>query len=172
MADQDTNTDTLPTPEQDSDNQPQVTTLLQYVKDLSAECPSAPAVFQWQSQPALDVQFGIASEKVADDVHEAGLKIEVKATSDEGTRFIVDLTYAGLFAFRNIPEDQLAPFLLVEGPRLLFPFARQIVSDAVQNMGFPPLLLEPIDFGAVFAAQMQAQAGQLAGAGEPPVGNA
>lgn len=172
MAEQDTTTDIAATPEQDAENMPQATTLMQYVKDLSVENPSAPAVFQWQSQPALDVQFGINGEKVADDVHEVTLKIEVKATSEEGTRFIVDLSYAGLFAFRNIPEDQLGPFLLVEGPTLLFPFARQIVSDAVQHMGFPPLLLEPINFAGVLAAQMQAQQDQPGGTGEPPVGNA
>lgn len=177
MAEQDTTVDTATTPEADGSNAPEATTIVQYVKDLSVESPSAPAVFQWQAQPALDVQFGINSEKVADDVHEVVLKIEVNATSEQGTHFIVDVSYAGLFGFRNIPEDQLAPFLLVEGPRLLFPFARQIVAESTQNLGFLPLLLEPIDFASAFVAQMEAQQQELAteqpgGAGDPPVGNA
>jgi len=142
---------------------------------LSAESPSAPQVFQWQEQPSLDVQFGLDGGKIADDVHEVVLKIVVNAKSDKGTHFIVDLSYAGLFGFRNISEDSLAPFLLVEAPRLLFPFARQVVAEAVQNLGFPPLLLDPIDFGAAYMAQLEAQqqaAGQAGGDGEPPVGHA
>lgn len=174
MADQDPIT---PAPEANGDDAPQAATIAQYVKDLSAESPSAPAVFQWQEQAAIDVQFGINGNKVADDVHEVILKIDVKASSSQGTHFIIDLSYAGLFAFRNIPEEALPPFLLAEAPRLLFPFARQVVADAIQQMGFPPLLLEPIDFGAAFAAQLEAQqqaeaAGQPGGAGDPPVGNA
>jgi preprotein translocase subunit SecB len=154
---------------------PQVATIAQYIKDLSAESPSAPQVFQWQVQPSLDVQFGLNAEKAAEDVHEITLKVEVSAKSENGTHFIVDLTYGGLFAIRNVPDDALGPFLLIEGPRLLFPFARQIVAEAVQNLGFPPLLLDPIDFGAAYMAQLEAQQqaqGQPGGNGEPPVGHA
>jgi len=135
---------------------PQVATLAQYIKDLSVENPSAPAVFQWQEQPSLDVQFHLNAEKVADEVHEVGLKIEVTARSENGVHFVVDLSYAGLFGLRNIPEEALGPILLVEAPRLLFPFARQIIADAVTNTGFPPLLLDPIDFTAAYMAQLQA----------------
>jgi preprotein translocase subunit SecB len=175
MADQDPIT---PAPEgngQGAGEQPQATTIAQYIKDLSAESPSAPQVFQWQTQPALDVQFGINGSKVGEDVHEIILKIEVNAKSDSGTHFIVDLSYAGLFGFRNIPEEALPPFLLVEAPRLLFPFARQIIAEAVQNLGFPPVLLDPIDFASAYMAQAGAQQqveDQPGGAGEPPVGNA
>ena len=170
MADQDPNT---PAVEGDGDEAatgaPQAATIAQYIKDLSAESPSSPQVFQWQNQPTLDVQFGINGNKVADDVHEITLKVTVAAKSDAGTHFIVDLTYAGLFAFRNFPEEALPPFLLIEAPRLLFPFARQIIADSVQNLGFPPVLLDPIDFAAAFMAQQQGQPG---GDGEPPVGHA
>jgi len=135
--------------------EPQVTTLAQYIKDLSVENPSAPQVFQWQTQPSLDVQFHLNAEKVADDVHEVSLRIEVSARSDSGVHFVVDLSYAGLFGLTNIPDEALGPFLLIEAPRLLFPFARQIIADAVINTGFPPLLLDPIDFAAAYIAQMQ-----------------
>ncbi len=173
MADQDP---TTPAPEANGDpntDSPQAATIAQYVKDLSVESPSSPAVFQWETAPALDVQFGINGSKVGDDVHEVILKIEVSAKSNSGTHFIVDLSYAGLFGFRNIPEEALPPFLLVEAPRLLFPFARQIIAEAVQNLGFPPVLLDPIDFAAAYLAQSEAQAqGQPGGDGEPPVGHA
>jgi len=175
MADEDTN-DAAPDGIGELDaGAPQVATIAQYIKDLSAEGPSSPQVFQWQVQPSLDVQFGLNAEKVAEDVHEITLKVEVNAKSDNGTHFIVDLSYGGLFAIRNVPDDALGPFLLIEGPRILFPFARQIVAEAVQNLGFPPLLLDPIDFGAAYMAQLEAQQqaqGQPGGNGEPPVGHA
>jgi preprotein translocase subunit SecB len=136
---------------------PQAATIAQYIKDLSVESPSAPNVFQWQDQPSLDVGFNLNVEKVSDDVSEVMLKVEVKAQSQRGVHFLVDLTFAGLFGLRNFPEEAVAPFLLIEAPRLLFPFARQIIAESIQNMGFPPLLLEPIDFGAAYLAQMQAQ---------------
>jgi preprotein translocase subunit SecB len=155
---------------------PQAATIAQYIKDLSAESPSAPQVFQWQTQPSLDVQFGINGTKVADDVHEVVLKVEITAKSDSGTHFIIDLSYGGLFAFRNFPDEAMSPFLLVEAPRLLFPFARQIIAESVQNLGFPPVLLDPIDFGAAYVAQAEAQQQQVqdqpGGPGEPPVGQA
>ncbi|MEO5773220.1 MAG: protein-export chaperone SecB [Sphingomicrobium sp.] len=134
----------------------QIANLHQYIKDLSVESPSAPQVFQWQSQPSIDVQFHINIEKVSDDVQEVALKIDVSARSDQGVHFVVDLTYAGLFGLRNVPEEALSPFLLAEAPRLLFPFARQVIASATQDAGFPALVLEPIDFGAAYMAQMEA----------------
>ncbi|WP_309610607.1 protein-export chaperone SecB [Sphingomonas sp.] len=157
----------LPTTDLPDDGQPQAATIAQYIKDLSVENPNAPAVYQWGVQPQLDVQFNIAVDKVADDVHQVTLKIEVSAKSDNGTHFHVDLSYGGVFAFRNLPEEALPPFLLVEAPRLLFPFARQIVAEAVQGAGFPPLLLDPIDFAAAYMAQVEA-----ANAGGEPNGQA
>jgi preprotein translocase subunit SecB len=153
------------------DNEPQVMTITQYIKDLSVESPSSPQAFQWQVQPQLEVQFNIAVDKVADEVHEVVLKIEVAARSDQGVHFLVDLSYGGLYGLRNIPDDALPPFLLIEAPRLLFPFARQIIADATANTGFPPLLLDPIDFGAAYMAQLQAQQGQGELGGNGAAGN-
>ncbi|HKX91476.1 MAG TPA: protein-export chaperone SecB [Sphingomicrobium sp.] len=154
MADQDSAAQGNGSGQDTSD--PQVATLAQYIKDLSVENPSSPQVFQWQVQPSLDVQFNLNAEKVADDVHEVSIKIEVTARSDNGVHFVVDLSYAGLFGLRNVPDEALGPILLVEAPRMLFPFARQIIADAVTNTGFPPLLLDPIDFGAAYMAQLEA----------------
>ena len=130
--------------------EPQVSVIAQYIKDLSVENPSSPQVFQWQVQPNVDVQFNINVDKVADDIHEVVLKVEVSARSDNGVHFVVDLSYAGLFGIRNAPEEALPPFLLIEAPRLIFPFARQVIADAVANTGFPPLLLDPIDFAGAY----------------------
>jgi preprotein translocase subunit SecB len=150
-----------------------ISILAQYIKDLSVENPNAPAVYQWQVQPNLDVQFNINVQTVADDVHEVLLKVEVTAKSDNGIHFVVDLSYGGLFGLRNVPPEAVQPFLLIEAPRLVFPFARQIIAEAVSNSGFPPLLLDPIDFAGAYMAQLQAQQQQQGvegggnGGGEP-----
>jgi preprotein translocase subunit SecB len=153
-----------------NDDLPQVGVLAQYVKDLSFENPNAPAVYQWQSQPQMDVQFNIGTQSAGPDIHEVSLKIDITAKADEGTAFRIELLYAGLFALRNIPAEQLQPFLLAEAPRLLFPFARKVIADAAMEGGFPPLRLDPIDFAGLYlqSAQQQGegnggQAGDAAG---------
>ena len=138
------------------DTAPAAGLISQYVKDLSFENPNAPAIYQSQAAPQIDVQFNIGAEQVGEEVHEVTLKIEVKADSEGTVAFIVDLTYSGLFGFRNVPADQIQPYLLAEGPRLLFPFARRVVADTIRDGGFPPLLLEPIDFAQLY---MQQQSG-------------
>jgi preprotein translocase subunit SecB len=140
----------------DDGSQPQVSILAQYVKDLSVENPSAPQVYSWQVQPSLDVQFNLNVEPAGDGAHEVVLKFDISARSDNGVHFVVDLSYGGLFAIRNVPEEALPPFLLIEAPRLLFPFARQVISDAVSHTGFPPLMLDPIDFASAYMAQVEA----------------
>jgi preprotein translocase subunit SecB len=149
------------------DSSPQVGFISQYVKDLSFENPNAPAVYQWQTQPRIEVDFNIGATKLNDEIHEVTLKVEVRAAGEDQTAFVVDLLYGGLVGMRNVPEEQVQPFLLAEAPRILFPFARQIVSQTVQDGGFPPLLLDPIDFGALYmqrAAQAQAaESGGTAG---------
>ncbi len=140
----------------------------QYIKDLSFENPNAPAIYQSQQAPEINVQFDIGSQQVADEVHEVTLKVEIRAESAGTVAFLVELAYAGLFGLRNVPSDAVQPFLLGEGPRLLFPFARRVVADAVRDGGFPPLLLEPIDFNGLYMQQAEARAQQEAGT----VGNA
>jgi preprotein translocase subunit SecB len=114
------------------DGGPQIAVITQYIKDLSVESPNSPGVFQWQVQPQVEVQFNINVNNLSEEVH------------------------AGLLGLRNLPPEAMGPFLLIEAPRMLFPFARQIVADAVQNTGFPPLLLEPIDFNAAYIQQLNA----------------
>ncbi len=152
--------------ENGEDTAPAIGMITQYVKDFSFENPNAPAVFQWQAQPQIEVQFNIGAEPVGDDMHEVLLKIDVKAVSGTQTAFQVELAYAGLFGIRNLPEEQMQPFLFAEAPRILFPFARRVLADAVRDGGFQPLLLEPIDFGALYMqqAQLAASEGESAGA--------
>ncbi len=157
MADEPDAPMTTPLPNGE-DTSPSAGLIMQYIKDLSFENPNAPAVFQWQGQPQIDVQFNIGSSEASDDVHEVILKIDIRAAAADKVAFQVELAYAGLFGLRNIPEDQVQPFLLAEAPRLLFPFARRVVADVVRDGGFPPLMLDPIDFGALYIAQAEAQA--------------
>ena len=140
-----------------ADEAPAAGLISQYVKDLSFENPNAPAVYQNQTPPAIDVQFNIGAAQVGDEVHEVVLKIDVRAETDGQVAFIVDLSFAGLFGLRNIPAEHVQPFLLGEAPRLIFPFARRVLADAVRDGGFPPLLLEPIDFGQLYLQQAQQQ---------------
>ena len=154
------------------DTAPQIGLISQYVKDLSFENPNAPVTYQWTSQPQIDIQFNIGTQQVGEDVHESILKIDISSSHDEGKAFIVDLSYAGLFAVRNVPDDQIQAFMLAEAPRILFPFARRVIADAVRDGGFAPLLLEPIDFASMYVQQQeQMQAGQASGE-EAPAGDA
>ena len=140
----------------DDNSQPQVSILAQYVKDLSVENPSAPQVFSCQVQPELDVQFNLNVQGAGEGVHEVTLKFDISARSANGTHFVVDLSYGGLFSLRNVPDEMLSMFLMIEAPRLLFPFARQVISEAVSSTGFPPLMLDPIDFASAYMAQVEA----------------
>lgn len=149
--------ETLPNGE---DHTPSVGMIAQYIKDLSFENPNAPAVYQWTGQPQVDVQFNIGASPAGDDVHEVSLKITVRSSAADKVAYQVELDYAGLFGFRNIPDDQITPFLLAEAPRLLFPFARRVIADAVRDGGFAPMILEPIDFHALFLQQAEANATQ------------
>ena len=107
-----------------ADNEPAAGLISQYVKDLSVENPNAPQSFQWQDQPAVDIQFNIGARAIEGEVHEVELKIVVTSRVDEGVIFAVDLAYCALVGMRNLPDSQAHAFLFAEAPRILFPFAR------------------------------------------------
>lgn len=142
-----------------ADTTPVAGMISQYVKDLSFENPNSPAIYQSQAMPRIDVQFNIGTLQIADDIHEVILKIDVRSETDDGVAFVVDLSYAGLFGIRNVRQEHMQPFLLGEAPRLLFPFARRVLADTVRDGGFQPLLLEPIDFHALYSQQVENQPG-------------
>lgn len=150
-----------------ADTLPAVGIITQYVKDLSVENPSAPDAFQWPEPPQIDVQFNIGAEPTGPDVHEVTLKLTLTATSPRGTIYIVDLAYCGLVGMRNVPEDQGHAFLYAEAPRLLFPFARRVVADAVRDAGFPPLMVDPVDFNGIYAQQLASRRAEEAAGGKP-----
>lgn len=151
------------------DNQPHVGLIFQYVKDLSVENPNSPASLNWNDQPQVDVQVNIQVHKVSEDVNEVEMILSTKATGEQGVVYAVELSYAGLFGVRNLTEQQAHEFLFGEAPRLIFPFARRVISDATRDAGFPPLTLDPIDFNTLYA-QQRAQADELAN--EQPAGEA
>ena len=140
-------TDTAnPPPGFNPDDAPRFGLNAQYTKDLSFEHPMAPRTFSVQSAPQISVNVGTQAERVNDNLFEVTLRILCEAKHGEETAFVVDLHYAGLFTLANIPPEHVEPLLLVEAPRLLFPFARRIVADATRDGGMPPLMLDPIDF--------------------------
>jgi preprotein translocase subunit SecB len=154
MAD-DTNDTFAPEPGNGLDGQPQVSILTQYVKDLSFENPNAPGSLQMETAPRIEINVNVNARRASEDMFEVELKISASAATDDKVSFVVELLYGGLFALRNIPAEALEPFLVVEAPRILFPFARRIVADATRDGGYPPLLLEPIDFASLYMARQQ-----------------
>ncbi len=155
-----------------ADNQPSAGIITQYVKDLSVENPNAPAVYQWQEQHNIDLQFNIGADKVSDEVTEVELKVNITAKTSQGDAYLIELAYCGLVGIRNIPEEQAHAFLFAEAPRMLFPFARRVIADAVRDAGFPPLMIDPIDFNGLYVQQLQAKREQEAAASAPPAGEA
>src|SRR5260370_27989253 len=138
-------------------NAPQVNVLGEYIKDLAFENPNAPrSLAPSQNQPGINIQINIGVGQLAATDYEVSLKLEGKAESADPTTllFAFDLTYAGVFRIQNVPQEQLHPVLMIECPRLLFPFAREIIASSVRAGGFPPLLLDPVDFVALYLQRM------------------
>ena len=151
------------------ETRPQLGIRTQYVKDLSFENPSAPnRPPEAERSPDITVNVQVEVRRLDETTFEVNLQITANARHEEKPVFLVELTYAGVFTLIGIPQEALEPALLVECPRLLFPFARRIVADVTRDGGFPPLLLAPIDFLALYrdgqararAAQAQAQAAE------------
>lgn len=151
-----------------ADLTPQAGILAQYVKDLSFENPNAPASLQLQGQPKIDINVNVNARAGEQDMYEVELKIDAIARAQDGdmVAFQVELLYGGLFRLTGAPQEAVEPFLIVEAPRILFPFARRVVADCTRDGGFPPLMLEPIDFGGLYMNQLeQRQAGEGATVG-------
>jgi preprotein translocase subunit SecB len=161
-----------PGPEgQQPDGQPTMVVNAQYVKDLSFENPNAPSSLMQQSgAPNIEVGIDTSAVKLEGSTFEVTLTVRAEGTSEDTNLFIVEAAYAGIFTLGEVPEEYVAPLLYVEAPRQLFPFARAIVAECVRDGGFPPLLIHPVDFMALFqqraAQQAEAEAGQP-GAAEP-----
>ena len=138
-------------------NAPSFIILAQYLKDLSFENPRAPGVFQSAQTPNMDVGVDVNARTMGENQYEVELSVSAKARQGDDAMFIVEASYAGAFEIKNIAADQLEGVMLVECPRLLFPFMRKIIADATQNGNFPPLMLEPIDFMNIYLTNKQRQ---------------
>src|SRR5882762_33623 len=145
-------------------SQAQLSVLGQYIKDFSFENPNAPrSLAPSQTQPAINIQINVGVQQLAETDYEISLNLEGKAESTGTVLFAFDLTFAGVFRVQNVPAETLQPLIMIECPRLLFPFAREIVATAVRNGGFPPLLLDPVDFVSLYQQRgAQGQAPQPA----------
>ena len=133
----------------------------QFIKDFSFEMPNAPAIFgRLSAEPEIEVRIDVHPEELEGDDYLGVLNIEARATVEDETAFVAELEYAGLFELNSsIPEEYIGSILLVECPRILFPFARNIIASATQESGMPPLMLQPIDFNAIVQAQLVQGAG-------------
>ena len=137
----------------------------QYVKDMSFESPQSPAAFIGQAEnPQLDVAVNVAGEKLDDTHYEVVLKVKATAKNEKGVLFDLELDYGGVAFISDVPEDNINALVMIEGPRLMFPFARQVVSNITREGGFLPLNLNPINFAALYRQNMEAQAGAGNGA--------
>jgi len=147
---------------QQGQGQAQLSVLGQYIKDLSFENPNAPrSLAPTQTQPAINIQINVTVQQLAETDYEVLLALEGKAESAGLVLFAFDLKFAGVFRIQNVPAEALQPLIMIECPRLVFPFAREIVANAVRNGGFPPLLLDPVDFVALYHQRMaQVQSAQ------------
>ena len=133
---------------------PSMKILGQYLKDLSFENPNSPQSLSQQGQPEINVQVNVNAKPAGQNEFEVELHLEAKASHDGKSMFAADLLYAGVFRLENVPQEALHPIVLVECPRMLFPFARQILADATRNGGFPPLMLDPIDFASMYQRRL------------------
>jgi len=134
---------------------PQLEALAQYVKDLSFENPNAPRSLAPQSTPPnINVQVNVNARDLGPGEYEIDLTLEGKAGEGDGLLFNFELVYSGVFRLANIPQEHIHQVVMIECPRILFPFARSILANAVRDGGYPPFLLQPIDFAALYQARV------------------
>lgn len=137
----------------DEANAPAIRVVSQYIKDLSFENPAAPLT-NVASRPQVELNVDLKAKQADKELFEVEMKLQVSAKIEDKPAFLLELVYGGLFFLHNIPEDVRSQILMIEAPHLLFPFVRRIVADVVQDGGLPSLMIEPIDFAALYRAKM------------------
>jgi preprotein translocase subunit SecB len=144
--------DETPTPvAPNAANAPTMNLVGQYVRDLSFENPGAPnSIMTGSGNPSFNVSINVGVKKQSDDLYAVELTLNAKAEREKNVLFNVELVYGGVFRMKNVPENQLPPLLMIECPRLIFPFARQVLANVTQQGGFPPLMMEPVDFQQIY----------------------
>lgn len=134
---------------------PKLGVLTQYIKDLSFESPGAPQTLRGREQaPSININVNVNANPLSEKEFDVNLVLNAKAESGKDVLFNIELLYGGVFHIEGFPQEHMLPILFIECPRLLFPFARQIIADASRNGGFPPLMLDPIDFAQMFQQKM------------------
>ncbi len=134
---------------------PQLNVLTQYIKDLSFESPGAPQSLQGrETAPQININVNVNANPLSETEYDVTLMLNAKAETGKDVLFNIELLYGGVFHVEGFPQEHMLPILFIECPRLLFPFARQIIADSSRNGGFPPLMLDPIDFGQMFQQKM------------------
>jgi preprotein translocase subunit SecB len=134
---------------------PQINVLVQYLKDFSFESPGAPLSLQGRNgNPGINVSVNVGANPLSETEFDVTLALSAKASAESTVLFDVEMVYGGVFRIAGFPQEHMLPMLFIECPRILFPFARQIIADATRNGGFPPLMIDPIDFQAMFQQRM------------------
>ncbi len=147
--------------EANANTAPAINAMVQYTKDFSFENPNAPrSLGPQENPPNIQIQVNVNAKQIAEADFEVNILLEGSAMAQTDVLFKFELDYAGLFRLINIPENDKHPIVMIECPRLLFPFARQIIADAVRGGGFPPLYIDPIDFAALYRQRMSQVAAQ------------
>ena len=138
-----------------NDASPSLNILAQYVKDFSFENPGAPRSLQARDKaPAINISVNVNANPLSETDFDVILSLNAEAKDGDKILFNAELAYGGVFRVTGFPQEHMLPVLFIECPRLLFPFARQIISDATRNGGFPPLMIDPIDFAQMFSQRM------------------
>ncbi len=140
-----------------SDEQPVFSIEKIYVKDLSIEVPNAPQIFLERETPSIEVQIQSAAKGIGEGMFEVALTVTVNAKQEEKAFFLVEVVKAGIFQIRNVPEQDMEPILAVACPNILFPYARETISDAINRAGFPPVILAPVNFEALYQQRLMEQ---------------
>ncbi len=149
-----------------ANQQPQLSVVAQYIKDFSFENPNAPqSLTPGTTPPQIGIQINVAAKPLSENDIEVTLKLDGKAENGGNLLFQFELEFAGVFRIQNVPQESLNAVVLIECPRLLFPFAREVVATTVRNGGFPPLLLDPVDFVGLYRQKMSEM--QVTGAPAP-----
>jgi|KBSMisStandDraft_5_1062788.scaffolds.fasta_scaffold105005_4 preprotein translocase subunit SecB len=154
---------------QEQNNQPVFSIEKVYMKDLSLEIPNAPQIFLERESPQIDIQLHHNSSGIEEGVFQTVLTVTVTAKVGEKTMFLVEAASAGIFVVKNIPEQEMQPVLGIACPNILYPYVREVISDIVVRAGFPPVILAPVNFEAIYQAQAQAQLQQQQPAASPTV---
>ena len=129
-----------------------------YIKDLSIEVPHAPEIYLERETPQVEIQLGTAGRGLGDGAYEVVLTVTVTAKLEDKAVFLVEIGQAGIFRILNVPDEQVEPLIAVACPNILFPYAREAVSDAVTRAGFAPIVLQPVNFEAMYMQRLQEQA--------------